>query len=110
VVLQAGAANARRVGHVRVPRLIPPVSILESASVADHTAINHKREDHTRLGFAMQRCALRDLWQTAYRGHEHSTACRSSIAEGNDTKSSLWSIVYRPNEHNFVFLRGFLIS
>jgi TnpA family transposase len=30
-------------------------------SEADHTAINQQREDHTRLGFAMQLCALRYL-------------------------------------------------
>ena len=28
-------------------------------SEADHTAINQQREDHTRLGCALQLCALR---------------------------------------------------
>ena len=30
-------------------------------SEADQTAINHQREAHTRLGFALQLCALRYL-------------------------------------------------
>jgi hypothetical protein len=46
----------------RVPAPIPDddLSAFCLLSEADHTAINHDREAHTRRGFALQLCALRD--------------------------------------------------
>jgi TnpA family transposase len=47
----------------RFPAQIPDddLSAFFLLSEADHTAINHYREAHTRLGFALQLCALRYL-------------------------------------------------
>lgn len=47
----------------RFPAQIPADDLLAffQLSEADHTAINQQREDHTRLGFALQLCALRYL-------------------------------------------------
>lgn len=45
-------------------------------SEADHTAINQQREDHTRLGFAMQLCALRYL---GFAPDDLETAPREAI-------------------------------
>ena len=47
----------------RFPAQIPDDDLFAffQLSEADHTAINQQREDHTRLGFALQLCALRYL-------------------------------------------------
>ena len=47
----------------RFPAPIPDDDLFAffQLSEAHHTAINQQREDHTRLGFAMQLCALRYL-------------------------------------------------
>src|SRR5262245_5924602 len=47
----------------RFPAQIPDDDLLAffQFSEADHTAINQQREDHTRLGFALQLCARRYL-------------------------------------------------
>ena len=47
----------------RFPEQIPDEDLFAffQFSEADQTAINQQREDHTRLGFALQLCALRYL-------------------------------------------------
>ena len=47
----------------RFPTPIPDDDLFAffQLSEADHTAINQQREDYTRLGFALQLCALRYL-------------------------------------------------
>jgi Domain of unknown function (DUF4158) len=68
-------------------------------SDADHTAINHQREDHTRLGFALQLCALRYLgfvphhlhtvpWEVvAYLAHQLHVSPESFQAYGQRIKT-----------------------
>src|ERR671931_898361 len=55
------AAERDRLNHF--PASIPEDDLFAffQLSEADHTTINKQREDHTRLGFAMQLCALRYL-------------------------------------------------
>jgi hypothetical protein len=68
-------------------------------SDADHTAVNHQREDHTRLGFALQLCALRYLgfvphhlhtapWEVvAYPAHQLHVSPESLQAYGQRIKT-----------------------
>lgn len=45
-------------------------------SEADHHAVNRQREAHTRLGFALQLCALRSL---GFVPHDLSTAPQAAV-------------------------------
>jgi TnpA family transposase len=62
----------------RFPAQIPDDDLFAffQLSEADYTAINQQREDHTRLGFAMQLCALRYL---GFAPDDLQTAPREAI-------------------------------
>jgi hypothetical protein len=85
----------------RFPTLIPDEDLRAFflLSDADQTAINHQREDHTRLGFALQLCALRYLgfaphdlhttpWEVvAYVAHQLHVSPESLQAYGQRIKT-----------------------
>ncbi len=55
--------EAERERLSRFPEHIPEddLSVFFLLSESDHQAVNRQREDYTRLGFALQLCALRYL-------------------------------------------------
>jgi TnpA family transposase len=62
----------------RFPEHIPEddLSVFFLLSEADHQAVNHQHDDHTRLGFALQLCTLRYL---GFVPHDLGTAPSSAV-------------------------------
>jgi len=70
--------TAERERLSRFPEHIPEddLSVFFLLSEADHQAVNHQHDDHTRLGFALQLCTLRYL---GFVPHDLGTAPSSAV-------------------------------